>query len=160
MPIYLKYEGITTGSVTAKGFEKQIEFASAQFGCGRGIPAPTVGRAAEREPGSATVSELVLSKQFDNSSTDLFRESLKGEGKKAEVHFVHTTGAESRLYLKLTLTDTLISGYSISSGGDLPSESLSLNFTKIKWEFFGTTKEHGMGDTPKVEYDLATNVTS
>jgi type VI secretion system Hcp family effector len=38
-------------------------------------------------------------------------------------------------YMKYILEDLLVSGYSVSSGGDRPTESLSLNFTKIEFEY-------------------------
>ena len=36
-----------------------------------------------------------------------------------------------RDYLQVDLKEVLISGYSVSSGGDTPSESLSLNFSNV-----------------------------
>jgi len=36
-----------------------------------------------------------------------------------------------------------VSGYSMSSGGDRPMESLSLNFTKVSWGLFPTACASG-----------------
>ena len=36
-------------------------------------------------------------------------------------------------YLSIELENAMISNYSVSSGGDRPTESLALNFTKITY---------------------------
>ena len=39
-------------------------------------------------------------------------------------------------YLEYELTNTGLSGYSVSAGSDdAPQESLSLNFTKVSWKY-------------------------
>jgi type VI secretion system secreted protein Hcp len=47
--------------------------------------------------------------------------------------------------LTITLTNTLISGWSQSGGSDRPTESLTLNFTKIQ---FSDKIEGGTGTVP------------
>jgi type VI secretion system secreted protein Hcp len=53
------------------------------------------------------------------------------------------------------LDGTLISGYSISSGGDRPSESLSLNFTKIDSEYLNIDAKFASKTTGHIVYDIA-----
>ena len=154
MPIYMKYPN-ANGDVKATGYENYIECSSFQYGVGRTIPAPTVGAGADRETDKAHVSEIILTKTMDGATPALYQESLKGKGKEVLIAFVE--GTESRLYTKYTLTNTLISSYTMSSGGERPSESLSLNFTEIMTEFFQRDAEHDDGDQPKVKYNLATN---
>ena len=43
----------------------------------------------------------------------------------------------------------MVSGYSVSSGGDRPTESISLNFTKILYEFNEMNAKNEKGDSPK-----------
>ena len=53
------------------------------------------------------------------------------------------------------LTNTLVSSYSCSSGGDKPMESVSLNFTKFEYKYI--TRDAKGSPTPKTaSYDLAT----
>jgi type VI secretion system secreted protein Hcp len=137
MAIYLKYEGID-GDATHETHKKWFDIQSFQWGVGRGISTPT-GSAANREASQPSVSEIVVTKMHDTASTKLFGESLVGTGKKVEIHFV-TSGKPGETYLEYELTNTMISGYSLSSGGDRPTESLSLNFTKIMY----TTKPTGL----------------
>jgi type VI secretion system secreted protein Hcp len=156
MPIYMKYDTIK-GDVTEDTHKDWVELHSAQFGIGRGISAPTAGSAKDRESSAPTVSEIVCTKDMDFSSADLFQESLRGKGKPCEIDFVRSTQDQGMaLYLKLTLTNTMISSYSTSSGGDKPTESLSLNFTKIEYKYVPTDEAHADSKPKIYTYDLAT----
>ncbi|HEY2784239.1 MAG TPA: type VI secretion system tube protein Hcp [Fimbriiglobus sp.] len=134
MPIYMKYDGIN-GSVTKCHYEKWIELESCQFGAYRNITSAT-GQPANREANAPSISEIVVTKFLDTSSTGLQREALTGDGKKVTIAFVQSNGADFE-YLKIELENTLISSYNISGHGgvshDRPMESLSLNFTKITY---------------------------
>jgi type VI secretion system secreted protein Hcp len=132
MPIYLKF-GTVAGSVTEDKHKNWIECNSFQFGVGRGISSPT-GSQKDRDASAPSFSEIVLSKSQDEASLKLFEASFGGsEAQDAEIHFVRTENKGVDVYLKYKLTDVLISGYSVSSGGDRPSESISLNYSKIEF---------------------------
>ncbi len=154
MAVYLKYEGID-GEATHEKHTKWIEVQSLQFGVGRGISTPT-GGATNRESSQPSVSEVVITKMLDNSSTALFAESVTGTvGKKVEIHLVNT-GDPGDTYVEYTLTDSLISGYSVSSGGDRPSESISINFTKIEFKFTAFDAKNKTASPMVVGYNMAT----
>ncbi len=153
MPIYMKFEGID-GDVTAEGHEKWIEVGSFQWGVGRGISSPT-GASADRESSAPSVSEIVVTKQSDQASPKLLDSALQGEGVKVEIDFCKTDKGKLELYQKYTLEDCMISGYSLSSGGDRPSESLSLNFTKVEFKLITQDDKGGTGTPETVTYDLA-----
>ena len=57
--------------------------------------------------------------------------------------------------MQLVLTNCMISGYSASSGGDRPTESLSLNFTKVEFKNIGMGAAGETGSPEAVTYDLA-----
>ncbi len=134
MAIYLKFTPDVPGDSVAEGFEKQIIAHSFQFGVGLGIGAATKG---EREVTSPSVSEVVVTKELDIGSATLFEQTcMSKEYTSVEVNFVGNSGKETNVpYLKIMLHNTIVSGFSMSSGGDRPSESLSLNFTKIDYEY-------------------------
>jgi type VI secretion system secreted protein Hcp len=154
MAIYMKYDGIN-GAVTHKGHEKWIEVTSFSFGVGRGISTP-VGSAADRESSAPSISEVVVTKEMDAASTELFKQSTAGaDGKTVEICFV-STGDPGTTFAKYTLEDTLISGYSVSGGGERPSESISLNFTKVMFEMTSHDDKNKADSPIRVSYDLAT----
>ena len=158
MPIYLKYKGgAIKGDVTEGGHADWIELNSVQWGVGRGISSPT-GASSERESSAPSCSEITVTKEQDISSIGLLTEALQGTGVDAKIDFCRTNQSKMDIYLSIELTETMISGYSMSSGGDRPSESLSLNFTKIR--VFGTQMQAdgSEGEKSNIGYDLKTAV--
>lgn len=133
MPIYLSY-GTVKGAVTADAFKQWIEINSFQFGVGRGISTPT-GSAADREASAPSISEITVTKPTDVSSLDLLTDACIGEGVDANIVFCTTVKGGIDEYMRYVLSNTMISGYSVSSGGDRPTESLSLNFTQFQVKF-------------------------
>jgi type VI secretion system secreted protein Hcp len=153
MPIYVKY-GAIDGDVTAAGHEKWIEINSAQFGVGRGISSPT-GGSADREASAPSVSEIVVTKPTDVASTKLFNEALQGEGTDVTIDFCKTDKGKLETYMTYTLTNTMVSSFSMSSGGDRPMESLSFNFTKVEFKNTAMGAANDTGSPDAVTYDLA-----
>lgn len=154
MAIYLKYDGID-GEATHDKHKQWIDVSSMQFGIGRGIATPS-GAVANREASEPSVSEITISKQMDAASPKLFTESATGAvGKKVQIHLV-STGSPGNTYVEYTLTNALISGYSVSTGGDRPVESISINFTKIEYKLTPYDAKNTAGTPVTVSYDLAT----
>jgi len=155
MAIYVKYTSPNiTGGVTTKGYAGQFEVTSFQHGIGRGVGAAT-GGTTNREASTPSVSEIVLSKNLDEASGALVKEAYSGAGKAtAVISFVRTDGGGGVTYLEYTLTNVMLSGYSISSGGDKPTESISLNFTKIETKITPQNADGTPGTAFPVTYDL------
>ena len=118
MPIYMRITKkglpVMTGDVTEKGHEKWIELLSVQMGQFKSI---------------ATVSEIVITKSMDSASMALWNQSLYGEGLTIQIDLVKS----GEPYLTYTLQNALISGYQPG-----PTESLTLNFTKMTFDAHGT----------------------
>ena len=154
MAIYMKWDDID-GAVTTTGFEKWIELSSFQWGVGRGIGTAARG-AATREASEPNISEIVVTKRLDKASTKLFMDAVAGD-LSATVKFKFTTTTKDKVdtFLAYELTNAGLSGYSISSGGDAPSESLSMNFTKVMFTY--TERDPKIAGSPDtVGYDLLT----
>jgi type VI secretion system secreted protein Hcp len=154
MAIYMNYNSLAVkGDATEAGHTGWITLNSCQWGVGRGISAP-VGSAVNREASHPSISEITVSKMLDAGSTKLLTEALVGEGVPCQIDFCKTEKDKLVVYLTLTLTNTMISGYSLSSGGDKPSESVSLNFTKIEFKNFPMDSTGKVGAADPVAYDL------
>lgn len=157
-PIYMSIPGIT-GEVTTKGFAGDIELHSFQWGVGRGISSPT-GGSSDRESSTPSVSEITITKNMDKTSPKLLDAILSGKDEQeVDIYFVNITrgdgGLGTQVYAEYKLSDVLVSGYSVSSGGDRPTESLSLNFTKVEYSYFAQNAD---GTTTPIvtNYDLTT----
>ncbi|MGH2448624.1 MAG: type VI secretion system tube protein Hcp [Chloroflexota bacterium] len=154
MALYLKY-GSIDGKVSTTGYDKWIELKSFQWGVGRGISS-AMGSTQDREASHPSVSEITVGKEMDISSSKLLEDALGGEmNTKAEIAVCTTGKNEVKEFLRYTLTNTGLSGYSVTSGGDRPSESLSLNFTEVEVKYTGLSPELS-GDPAIVKYNLGT----
>ena len=129
------------GEVKAKGYEGWIQLQSAQLGTNRNITTPT-GRGTNREASAPATQEIVITKLQDSVSTALYKEALRGEGKLIVIAFVKEDGTTS---MTLVLQNTLMSSYSVSGHGGVtdsrPTESLSINFTKMTFEMSPTSPD-------------------
>ncbi|HKM70081.1 MAG TPA: type VI secretion system tube protein Hcp [Stellaceae bacterium] len=152
MALYMKY-GSIKGAVTTDGFKDWIELHSFQWGIGRSIGSAARG-ATSREHSEPSLSEVTVTKLSDVATPKLFLDAVAGKlDNKVTIKFTTTTKGKVETFLTYELENTGLSGYSLSSGGDMPTESLSLNFTKITETFVGT--DPGTGGTPDtVGYDL------
>jgi type VI secretion system secreted protein Hcp len=157
MAIYLKLGDKITGSVTAAGYETWVECGSVQWGVGRGIGSP-VGAQANRECSTASVSEVTVSKDLDKSSISLFKNAVGGSDKAAllKIHVLKQDGTKIVPFVEYEFSNALISGYSVSSGGDRPSESLSFNFTKLQIKYVEGDQTAAEANAAVAGFDLAT----
>ena len=152
MAVYMKIAAIK-GSVTTEGFKDWIELESFHWGVGRAVGTAARG-STSREHSEPSISEITVTKRMDLASPKLFLDAVGGKlDSKVDIKFSTTTKAQVTTFLTFKLENTGLSGYSVSSGGDLPVESLSLNFTKISMTFTG--HDPGVGGSPEtVGYDL------
>ncbi|MGK7862566.1 Hcp family type VI secretion system effector [Falsiroseomonas sp. E2-1-a4] len=154
MAIFIKY-GDLAGEATATGYEKWMEVQSLQWGVGRGISSG-VGGGSKREASAPSVSEIVVTKTMDAISPLMLKEAIGGDAKTVKIDMTQTDASGKHIaYQKYILTNTLVSGYSLSSGGDRPSESLSLNFTKVDSEYLKVDDKFKSTTTGHVIYDIA-----
>jgi type VI secretion system secreted protein Hcp len=154
MPIYMNYNNLAVkGDATADGHANWIELNSFQWGVGRGISSPT-GGAKDRESSAPSISEITVTKDQDAATGKLLTEAYQGEGVKVVIDFCKTDGGKLETYLTYELEDTMISGFSCSSGGERPSESLSLNFVTINVVPKVLDKDGKSSNGDAVKYDI------
>lgn len=152
MPIYMKF-GSIEGDVTTKGYEKWIELNSFQYGVGRSVSSGAGGKS--RESSAPNISEIVVTKQFDKASAKLYQDSVAGTfDTKVEIKMNTTTKNATETFLAFELTDCGVSSYSLSSGGENPMESLSLNFLKVMVTPTPLDKSGQIKKGDVVSYDL------
>jgi type VI secretion system secreted protein Hcp len=153
MAVFMKF-GAKTGDVDTTQYKGWIMCHSFQFGSGRGIGSASAS-GGNRQGSHASVSEVTVTKSLDPATLHLWRDSLDGK-LNTTVDFSFTLADQDNSeYLHVTLWDTGISGFSMSSGGDRPSESLSLNFSKIEFKDTSKKADGSAGDNLTVNYDLS-----
>ncbi|MEI4482823.1 MULTISPECIES: Hcp family type VI secretion system effector [unclassified Phyllobacterium] len=158
MPIYLQLDGIQ-GDATQETHKRWMDIEAIHWNVARRMNT-SAGSAANREASEPTISEVILTKVSDSSSTKLFQEAVSGRsGKLATIHLV-TTGNPGETYIEYKLTNTLIANYSIDSNGDRPVETLRLNFTKMEMKYTPYDENQKPQSPLIASYDLATTRSS
>ncbi|HTQ43580.1 MAG TPA: type VI secretion system tube protein Hcp [Polyangiaceae bacterium] len=151
--IVLKFATEIKGECQEAGHEGWINVDSVQFGVGRSVT--TTGGGGDRDTSNPSFSEVVFSRGSDKASPELFMQSIAGKSLgKAEVHFIQTGGVDKKqVYLTYEFEEAIVTNYSISSGGDRPSESFSINFTKVSKQYDAWTGGKVTKGTPQ-KWDL------
>ncbi len=144
--VFLKIPGIP-GSSTDRQHPNEIEVQSIQYGLNNTGTASFGGGGSA---GKATFQDINFTKKIDKSSPVLLRNCLTGTHFPSAVITTRKAGNAPIDLFKVTLTDVMVSSWSMTSGGDLPMESISLNFARVEWEYFiqgldGTVKSTAKG---------------
>ncbi len=151
--IFIKFPNGIAAETSQTGHEESVAAISVQWGVSRSVSSSFTS--SGRETSTPNFSEMVFTKMFDSSSNDLALAAAKGKSMdEVTVTFRKDTGEDQMDYLVYTLKDVLISSYSMSSGGETPMESLSLNYTHIKGVYTKQADDHAAGSEHEFEYDL------
>lgn len=132
--IYMQIDGLPGNSRVA-GHEDWIEILSVSESISR--PAPSAG--STRRRASAVFEDIGVSKNLDLTSPKL-REAL-AQGRVYPRVFIELTatcsGGPEQTYFTYQLTNAQLTSVSLKgmSGGDRPTEELTLNFEEIKWTY-------------------------
>lgn len=142
LPVHAAYDaflnfGDIKGESTDKDHKDWVEIDSFSLGALR------TGPSAAGAPGSARVnlSEIKVTKVVDKASPKLMQAWKQKRSFPTVILECRKAGGTQMEYLKYVLENVTITG--MSSGGDRPTESLSLNFTKIEYAYAG--QQHGTG---------------
>jgi|GEM_PF-1492247 len=139
-PIYMSCPEFTKGAESPKG-PGWIELNSFQLGHENSttIGSATGGAGA----GKIRFSEFKITRTIDKASPIFFDTLIKKNTESKNDTFKHDNctvnldkqhTSETQPYLTITLENVMVSSFSVSSGGDRPTESISFNFTKIEFK--------------------------
>jgi type VI secretion system secreted protein Hcp len=110
--------------------------------------------------GKVNVQDLSFTKYVDKSSPDIFLNCCNGAHIPTAVLVVRKAGTTPLEYMKITMTDVMIT--SVSGGGsggeDRLTENVTLNFAKVKVAYVEQTATGGAGDKPETGWDIQANV--
>ena len=156
--ILLKFDPELKGDSKVEKHEGWISIDSLQWGVGRGIS--TSGAGADRDTSNPSFSEVSISKNMDVASAQIMLEAACGKAfKTATLHFIQTGGKEAKgqHYLEIILDHPILSSYGMSSGGDRPNESVSINYNGIKMQYDQLTDGKVVAKGEPKGYDLKVN---
>jgi len=153
--MFLKLEGIK-GEAHDHKHKDEIDIYSWSWGLSN---QGSMGTGGGGGSGKVNVHDLSIQKKVDKSTAALFLHCASGKHIKEGLLTVRKAGDKPLEYLKVTLSDIIVSAvqHSGSQSGDTVMESLSLNFAKYKVEYM-EQKADGSG-TPAGEtgWDVKAN---
>lgn len=150
---FLKLDGID-GESTTKGHEREIALDSFSF-AGANTVIVTAGGGAGA--GKVSFSDMLSQTKLSKASPKLYL-ATAGGAKIASVQLsVRKSGASFDFYT-IKLSEVYITSMKTDgTSGNIPTESLSLNFSKVTWTYTPTNSK-GTTDTPiSATWDIKTN---
>ncbi len=111
--------------------------------------------------GKVDVHDITITKKLDKSSPTLQLACANGKHiTKGKITF-RKAGENPLEYLTIDLDNVFISNYAIShanGSSEVPSETVSLNFVKIKTEYWTQSDKGAKGENANFSWDVAKNV--
>ena len=149
---FLKIEGVP-GEATASGHKDEIVIDSFSMGVSR--PAATGGT----QTGRAQFTDISFSHRLDKASPILMLRCAQGTHIPTAVLTCRTLGARQDIFYVIRLTDVVVTSVSIggAAGGDRPTETFSLNYARIEWEYIPQLPTGGLGDPVRATWNLQAN---
>ena len=136
MPAFMKL-GDIKGEATDADHKEWILIESMSSPMFRSVPEGAKDQ--QRTKGETTLGDIVCVRQLDKSTTKLQEACANGTFfKEVEIHFCTTVKNKQEPYLTYKLHDVIISSYSFhgnSSGSPLPSEQITVGYTKVEWTY-------------------------
>jgi type VI secretion system secreted protein Hcp len=152
--------GTLKGESVVKGFEDQIQVLSWGWGL---TQTGTTHSASGGGAGKVNVHDLHITKNVDAASPTLALACAKGTHYDSAVLTMRKAGGTALEYLTLTLTDLIITSYSVSDaqGSDLLQDAFAVNFGKFKYSYQPQdNKGAKKGGAIDATYDIAKNTDS
>lgn len=147
MAAFLKL-GDIKGEATDKKHKDWIIIQSMSSPVFRSIPEGA--KDSQRSRGDTTLGDIAVVRELDKSSVKLQESCANGTFfDTVEINFTSQVGNAQEPYYKYKLSDVIISSYSVhanSSGDPLPSEEVTLSYTKVEWTYVLLNPKTGKPD--------------
>jgi type VI secretion system secreted protein Hcp len=150
---FLKIEGVD-GESADSAHKGWIEIDSYSWGeTNRGSIA-----AGGAGVGKVYMQDFHFVKKLDKASPILMQACAQGEHFRMATLVAIKEGQGRQEFLKVTLTDVLISSYRTGgSSGVVPTDQFSINFAKIEYEYMPMNPDGSLGEAVKASWDLKAN---
>jgi type VI secretion system secreted protein Hcp len=129
--MFLKLDGVKGESKDSK-HAGEIDVLSFSWGCSQ---TGTFGAGGGGGAGKVNFNDLSIMMNVCKASTVLMERCATGEHIKEGVLTVRKAGKEQQEFYIVKLSDLLISSYQTSGSSEVPTDSVSLNFGKIVFEY-------------------------
>jgi type VI secretion system secreted protein Hcp len=154
---FLKIDGIE-GESQDKTHKGEIPVMSWSFGAAQ---SGTSSHGSGAGGGKVNFQDFHFVMTVNKSTPKLLEKCADGTHIKNAVLVCRKAGGTQQEYLKVTFTDILVSSYQIggSGGSDIiPTDQVSLNFSKIEFEYKEQKPDGSLGGAIKSGWDQKLNV--
>jgi type VI secretion system secreted protein Hcp len=109
--------------------------------------------------GKAEFQDLSITKAVDKATPLLKLACASGKHITKGKLTVRKAGETPLEYLTIDLENILVSSYSLggTAGGDIPNEVVTLNFAKMKSEYWTQTEKGAKGENSNFSWDVSAN---
>lgn len=109
--------------------------------------------------GKVSVHDISITKFVESSTAGLMLACASGKHIPAGLLTVRKAGEKPLEYLKIKLTDILISGVQFAGhGGEMLTENVTLNFSKFQLEYQEQTEKGGGKAAGEMGWDVKANI--
>lgn len=150
---FLKLDGIQ-GESQDKTHKNEIEISSFSWGAANTGTALVGGGMGS---GKVQFQDFHFVMTVNKSSPKLMLSCANGEHIKSGILTCRKAGKDQQEYLKVTFTDVLVSSFQTGGSGGatvLPLDQISLNFTKVEFEYKEQKPDGSLGGSVKTHYDI------
>jgi type VI secretion system secreted protein Hcp len=150
--MFLKLEGIAGESRDAK-HKDEIEIESFTWGAAR---EPSARAAAKVK---VALQDFHFTMAVNKASPQLMLACASGKHLKHATLTARKAGKGQQEYLLYKLSDVLVSSYQTGGtrGGELPIDQISLNFSKVEFEYRPQKPDGSLGPAVKAGWDVKAN---
>ncbi len=153
---FLKLDGID-GESTDDKHKGEIDIESWSWGS---TNSGSAGRGGGAGSGKVSMQDFHFVMKMNKASPKLMENCATGSHIKIGTLTCRKAGGEQQEYLKIKLSDLLVSSYQTggSAHGDvIPTDQISLNFAKIEFEYKEQKPDGTLGGAVKSGWDVAAN---
>jgi type VI secretion system secreted protein Hcp len=150
---FLKLDGIAGESTDAK-HKGEIVLASFAWGAQN---SGSASKATGAGSGKVTFHDLSFVQRTQKSSPALLLSVATGKHIPSGQLTARKAGKEQIEFLKIKLTDVLVTSFEISAGDELPMEQISLTFSKLELTYTAQDPTGKAVPVPPVRWDIKAN---
>src|ERR1700730_2924532 len=151
--MFLMLDGIKGESADDK-HKGEIDIESFSWGLAQSGSGNRGGGSGTRKGGGGAIA---IMKKVDKASPTLMLACANGKHIAKGKLTLRKAGESPLEYLTVDLESILVSSYQVggSNGGGVPSESISLNFVKVKSEYWTQSDKGAKGENANFSWDVA-----
>jgi type VI secretion system secreted protein Hcp len=155
--MFIKFEGgkvvKVKGEATAKDHEDWLDIESFSWGVSQ---TGTMGMGTGGGAGKAHGQDIVISKRVDRATPNLFASITTGNHFDKATIEVRKAGGSQMVYYQIVLEHVFVTSLNNAGGGDLISESFSLNFASMALTYYPQADQGSQEGAVEAKYNYST----